>query len=263
MRFWVGVFAIAVWAPLGMWAQTSVQAGPEVAPQAQPAVLSIPFGVVNGKLVTSGDYVIFIDDEQPGSSFALSRDDVANATVDNGMLVLDLRKAVRNRGGETKRLNLRTTDPAAAASFVSWAKAAGQAGPQPSAAPRTDEPQAGRPAGVTQAGAPAPAGSAPAQTLGPGALTYQARHKHRIGSCTGRLILGPDRIAYESITAIGDSRQWDLKDIKELKRDNPYSLKIVPFTGNDYSLDLIGNGMDNAEYKVLVDRITAVRVARQ
>ena len=54
----------------------------------------------------------------------------------------------------------------------------------------------------------------------------------------------------------------NLKDIKELRRDNPYKIKIEPFNGGDYDLEIQGQGMDNAQFKLLVDRITAARVAR-
>ena len=93
--------------------------------------------------------------------------------------------------------------------------------------------------------------------------TYQVEHGHRpFGSCSGRLILTNSTVAYESIDNISHSRQWELRDIKELKLDNPYQLEIKPFAGNDYRFQLLGKGMDSQEYKDLVERITTARVER-
>ena len=89
--------------------------------------------------------------------------------------------------------------------------------------------------------------------------SYQVKHDHLLGSCRGRLIVEPNRLVFESITDIGHSRQWGLKDIKELKRDNPYGIKVVPFSGDTYDLEFQGRGMDSDEYRALVDRITSAR----
>ncbi len=86
------------------------------------------------------------------------------------------------------------------------------------------------------------------------------RHDHRIGGCDGRLIVEMDRVSFESITNVNHSRQWGLKDIKELKRSNPYGIEVVPFSGETYNLGIQGRGMSNDEYKALVDRITAARL---
>jgi hypothetical protein len=45
----------------------------------------------------------------------------------------------------------------------------------------------------------------------------------------------------------GPARQWELQDIEELERGNPYQLEIKPFAGNDYRFQLLGKGMDSRE----------------
>ena len=93
--------------------------------------------------------------------------------------------------------------------------------------------------------------------------TYQVKHNHLpFGSCTGRLILTTDGLAYDSLDNINHSRQGELEDIKELERGYPYQLEIKPFAGRDYGFQLSGRGMDNREYKDLVERITKARVMR-
>ncbi len=61
---------------------------------------------------------------------------------------------------------------------------------------------------------------------------------------------------------MASSRRWQLKDIKEIKLKNPYEIEIDPFIGGKYTLRLDGKGMDNSEFKTIVDRVTAARVAR-
>lgn len=68
-----------------------------------------------------------------------------------------------------------------------------------------------------------------------------------------------DRIVFESIDDIGDSRNWLPKDIKELKLDNPYKLTIDPFSGSKYTFEFQGQGMDPEVYRSLVDRVTTAR----
>jgi hypothetical protein len=91
-------------------------------------------------------------------------------------------------------------------------------------------------------------------------MSFQVKHDHFIGSDTGRLMVTPTQVVYESVTDVNNSRQWSLSDIKEVHRDGPYKLKIVPFSGDDYSFQLMGQGMTSGQYQMLVERITGARV---
>jgi hypothetical protein len=94
------------------------------------------------------------------------------------------------------------------------------------------------------------------------ATTYQVLHKHMIGECSGRLIISGDRLSFESVTDLNHSRQWSLRDVSELKRQNPYELEVRPFVGNSYNFELLSQGMDSDAYRVLVDRIATLRTAK-
>lgn len=110
------------------------------------------------------------------------------------------------------------------------------------------------PAAPPAAAAP-PAGADPQDML----ASYQVKHDHRIGSCQGRLILMSDRVAFESIDDINDSRQWMLEDIKEVKQNGIYKLQVEPFIGDTFNFELVGKGMDSGEFRRLVDRIAQAR----
>jgi hypothetical protein len=212
------------------------------APQAQPGrahkvELSIPFGVVPGTLVTSGDHLIFIDEQQPGDSFAVYRPEIADIRVEEGTLRVQTRRPVRDRSGERSQFNIRLVDPAGAEPVVTWSRVPTQTVAASGNAPRTDERSAN-------------------------ATTFDVRHNHTFGGCTGRLIVSADRLVYESVSELNDSRQWSMSDIRELNRNSPYHLEIKPFSGNSYTFEFSGQPMDNQVYSQLVDRIAAARSTR-
>jgi hypothetical protein len=64
------------------------------------AELSVPFGTVSGKLVTVGEYLVFIDEDRPEASFALSRGEVQNLKVEQDTVSFQAARPVRDRSGE-------------------------------------------------------------------------------------------------------------------------------------------------------------------
>lgn len=214
-----------------VWAQTTVQV--------QKAQLSIPFGSVTGSLVLAGDMLVFIDDTNPEASFAASRADITEVRTEGEAVVVDLRRPVRDRTGERNRVSFRMMQGGATGVLADWWR-------------RTPNATGGGTAPVVPVSTSADAG----------ALTLPVRHDHRVGGCTGRLIIGEDRINYESLSEVAHSRQWNLRDIKEIKRKNPYHLEIDSFGEDDYNFDLQGKTLDTADYQKLVDRIAAARAKR-
>lgn len=210
--------------------------------QVQRAELSIPFGTARGVLVSVSNYLIFVDEDRPEMSFAIERSAIKNIAAEKEVLTVDTHRPVQDRSGQKTRLVFRLKGDDDAATVARWA---GTISPAP----------------VATAVPVATGGSASVAALGSGLTrTYQARHKHRFGGCSGSLILTENGVAYDSIDKIEDSRQWQPKDIKEIKLKNPYQLQINPFVGEDYELELLGTGIDSQVFKQLVDRITAARV---
>jgi len=197
-------------------------------------------------MVKVGDYLVFIDEDQPNNSFAIRRNDVRNITAQESRVTIDLNSPIRDRSGERTSFVFQLPDQSGAMALATWPQ--GTAGASPAAT------------------LPSQTGSTGSQsTSSQGAngvmATYQVTHGHLMGNCHGRLIVRQDIIVYESIDELEDSRQWALRDISELKLDNPYELTIKPFRGDEYSLTFDGKGMDTGMFRQLVERVTSSRVA--
>jgi len=225
----------------------------EVRVEVRDARLSIPFGEVQGTVVRVGDYLVFIDEEQPNNSFAVSRSDVRNISAQDNHVTVDLNRVVRDRSGERTSFILQLTDPADALALSTWAPM------RNATAGMTSSPTSGQTSGqTTGSGGQTAVGMEGSNGV---IATYQVTHGHTFGSCHGRLIVRQDIIAYESIDRNEDSRQWALRDVQELKLDNPYELDVKPFRGDEYSLTFDGKGMDTGIFRQLVERVTSSRVA--
>lgn len=198
------------------------------------AELSASFGAIAGKLVVQENTLTFVDLEKPESSFALDKSNVQSINRTGDALVVQLKKAVRDRMGETTRLTVRIAAPNESATVEQWLQQ-----------------------GVSAATA------APAKATDSERWSFPARRNKMIGGTDGTLIITPERVIFESLDKAEDTRRWELKEIKELKRKNPYQVEVIPFTGEKYDLKLSGTGMDNDQFRQLVDRIARERSARQ
>lgn len=208
--------------------------------EAQQVQLAVPFGTVEGQLVISGQNLMFIDQQHPGGSFTVSRDNVKNINAQGTDMTIDLVRPVQNSGGPTNRLVFRMTNPTVTQSVVQWF-------------------HEGQTASSQQAGAAERSAPNAPQVI----MSFQVKHVRRFGGDDmGRLLVTPGQLSYESVTSVNKSRQWNLSDIKEVRRDGPYKLKIVPFSGDDYNFDLLGQSMSSDQYQMLVDAVTRARISR-
>lgn len=222
-----------VW--FGLFVFFSLQLPGQVPLEITEAELAIPFGSIDGRLILVGDYLIFLDYDEQRNSFAVTKNQIQEAQVLEQTVVILLLRPVFVQSEAKAQLTLRLDSSDRAKTLTEWAR-------MPSSVPSL----------VSQ--------SDVQQEV---VTTYQVEHSHRpFGSCSGLLILTNTTVAYESIDNISHSRQWELRDIKELERGNPYQLEIKPFAGNDYQFQLLGKGMDSREYKDFVERITKARVTR-
>jgi hypothetical protein len=199
---------------------------------------SIPFGTVTGKLLLLGNYLVFVDDQQPAASFVIAKSVIENLTAEGTSVTIQTRESIRDRSGEVRRLSFRVVSGGDPALVTSWYGSG----------------VSGVPASPGRSAASGPSASS--------AGTYQARHNHRIGSCRGRLLVTPDMLTFESVDAVDHSRRWEYRSIKEIRNPNPYELQITPFSGGSYKLLLDGSSMDPAAFKQIVDRVTAARTGR-
>ncbi len=94
--------AILVYSASLLFAQTTAMV--------QNADLAIPFGTVSGKIVMTGDHLVFIDEERPDQSFVVAKNEVKGISIQDGTASLELRHPVRDRSGERSQLSLRLTN---------------------------------------------------------------------------------------------------------------------------------------------------------
>lgn len=209
----------------------------------QKAELSVPFGVVKGRLIAVNETLVFLDEEMPDASFTIEKASIKTMTEQDGVITIDTNKPVKDRSGERSRLALRLTEGNSAALTAWYNTATGTV--VDSGVIRT-----------ASATAPAPADMT-------GTKVYQARQKRfPVGSTDGKLIISETEIAFESLNDIKRSQRWSYADIKEMKQTSTYLIEVVPFRGDKYRLELQGEGMSSAQFKALTDRIAAARTTK-
>lgn len=210
------------------------------------AQLSGPSGTTNGKIVVTGDRIIFVDDERPEQSFAVGKGDVRKLTFQQGELSVDLGRPVTDRFGSRTNLVLRTDNPQHIQSVATWAGIPMTGG---TATVRTDE--------ARDMSAQQQAGSA---AVTPGVLSFDARHDHAAGNCYGKLLVSSEGLRFESVGERDHSRSWKWNELEEVDR-NPSEQKIIiePNSGEDFTLKLSdGSQFDNV-FRAITDRMVSAR----
>lgn len=227
----LGVGVLALGLSISLTAQTPVVV--------QRADLSIPFGTVPGKLLVVADQLVFVDNDRQEDSFTIARSEIQEMKTDNDVVMITTRHPIRARGEEKLQFNFRLRE-GSSESLMVWAN--------------------------VKSASPATAPSALAAEAGEEGerWVYNAKHPHRValvpsGSCTGKLIITRDRVAYESLEEREHTRQWPLADIKKIKRKSPYQLEIEPFNRDNYTLEIEGKGIDIGIHKKLMDWISLAR----
>jgi hypothetical protein len=238
---------IAAWASMALFAQSDVQV--------QRVEMLQPGGTIFGKLMTVGDRLIFVDDNQVNSSISIPRTQIRDVNLQEGLLTVELQAPVRDRSGQTSRLSFRVGNPVP---YQNWYRNSGSGASAPSSAPSRTETPPAQPA-------PPPPNNQPEAARPNGTSgeshSYQARHNHFLtGGCNGKLLVLPDRLIYESVDDSSHSRQWQYSDIREIQLDNPYKLEVKPFTGGDYDIQMVGQALESSVYQTVVDRIVRGRV---
>jgi hypothetical protein len=213
--------------------------GAQTKVEVKKAELSVPFGTVKGTAVLVGDYLVFIDEQQVQSSFAIARSEIQKITSEERGVNIETRQPIRDRSGERSQFTVRLSE-GDLATLMNWSRMT------PTATPAT----------TAVAAASVPAVRTAEQ------MSYPAEFTQFVGrNSRGRLMVTADMVAYESIDNVQSSRRWQFKDIKEIKLKNPYEIEIQPFVGDRYNLKLEGKGMDAGDFKTIVDRITTARIA--
>lgn len=202
------------------------------------AELSVPFGEADGKLIAVGDSLVFVDDDKPEFSFAIERNNIADLSKDDEVLTIQTKRMVKDRSGEKMRFVFRIKS-GKTSDLVKWLG--------------SDSPKQIVVVGNREM----------PRSNSNSAMIYEAEHKHSLyGSCKGRIIVNDDRISYESLDDRDHSRQWNFVDVKKMKRKSPYKLEIQPLTGDDYTFEILGQGIDINDFKTMENKLAAAKADR-
>lgn len=201
------------------------------------AELALPFDKTEGKLLAVGNSLVFIDDDKLEFSFVIEKNNIADLQKDDEVLTIQTKLAVRDRSGERMRFVFRLKD----GKSNDLVRRLNADFPQQTIISNSEMPKINAVS----------------------SMVYEAEHKHRLfGSCKGRIIVTNDRISYESLDEREHSRQWNLIDITKLKRKSPYKLEIQTFSGNGYTLEILGKGIDINDFKTLENNLAAAKANR-
>ncbi len=235
---------------LGIGAAAFAQAPVKV----QKAELSIPFGVVKGKLIAVGDTLVFVDEETPDASFSIEKATIRNFSEADGVITIDTNRPIKDRSGERSKLAFRLSE-GNGAGLAAWFKD-----------PASMVAAAVKPSGdssVAKTVTSTVSQSSGMSSDNAASKVYQARQKRfPVGSTDGKLVISENEIAFESLNDIKRSQRWSYQDIKEIKQESTYLIEIVPFRGDKYKLELQGEGMSSSQFKALTDRIAAARTVK-
>src|SRR5215204_648008 len=84
--------------------------GAQTKVEVKKAELSVPFGTVNGTAVLVGDYMVFIDEQQVQSSFAIARSEIQKITSEGRGVNIETRQPIRDRSGERTQFTVRLSE---------------------------------------------------------------------------------------------------------------------------------------------------------
>ena len=205
------------------------------------AELAIPFGAAKGQVSLVADQLVFVSIENPKSSLAIARADIAKIDRTGDVVTIVTRRQLRDSDGDRDTFKFRLAQPA---TIMRWYETTAPAAPVTASTP---------------ASAPATATAPGAAPSAPIIASYAVKHSHTLGSCQGTLILTADAVNFESTDRIEDARIWKLIDIKKVEQNGIYKLKVEPFQGDSFNFELSGKGIDSTEFRQLVDRIARAR----
>jgi hypothetical protein len=191
----------------------------------QKVTVNTPSGTISGKVVGTGDKLVFIDDADPSKSFTLHRGQIANYTSENGAVVVSLARPVADQAGTTSNLRITVADTNNSAAITRWMS-------MPVERSRT----------VT---------------------TYSAdvKHDHKgEGHCTGKLLADDNTLRFESVSEAAHSRTWNYNNISSFKTEKDHALlKVVPNAGEEYHFNIVNGATAGALYNLVSDKIVAAR----
>src|SRR5829696_4382031 len=86
----------------------------------QKVTVNTPSGVITGKVIGSGDTLVFVDDADPQKSFKLSRGSVSNYKTENGDIVVEMVRPETDAAGTAGNVRITVVDTNSQAAITKW-----------------------------------------------------------------------------------------------------------------------------------------------
>ena len=195
-----------------------------------PAQITTSYGTEPGKLITVGDRMIFVDEVNPGNSFAIPRSEITSLNLGNGVMTINLTQPFASPFGSGSTMMVRLSNPNSPGEIASWAGISG-----------------------------GPLGEASREAVQPGAPLYEYNARH--DDDEGRLVLGANEVSWQDLKHANRSRTWAYSAIKKFERDSDdHEVKLEPYGGDTYKFKIEGGKtITNEVYNLIADRIIAAR----
>jgi hypothetical protein len=86
----------------------------------QKVTVNTPSGVISGKVVGTGDNLVFVDDNDPQKSFTLNRGRIRDYTTQKGEILVELERPTIDQPGTQFNVRITVVDPANATALTQW-----------------------------------------------------------------------------------------------------------------------------------------------
>jgi hypothetical protein len=193
----------------------------------QKVTIMTPSGTITGKVVGTGEKLVFVDDRDPVNSFTLTRGEVRQfKTTDGGDIVVELARPVADQAGTTSNVRITVIDPASSATLTRWFE-------MPVERSRT----------ITT-------------------YSTDVRHDHRDGEghCNGKLMANDTTLRFESVSEAGHSRSWNYNDLRSFEKEPDHSLlKVTAKNGENFHFKTVNGKTAGALYDVVAQKMVDAR----
>jgi hypothetical protein len=232
--------------------------------EAYRADLTVPFGEIPVRIVPVDDFLVFIDEENPGTSFVVRRDDITNATAEADRVSMNLLNPIEDRSGHTQGLSFRVRERGTADALARWhqqpAALEERAYQEPRREPVRDDVRDEPRVEVFDAPDPVAEEERPA-VFAVEERNYEARHLHFFGSCRGTLTITDNMVIYDSPENPNHSREWRLGELQDVRMHDSRFVTVYPRDETHYNIELTERGIARATIDELLDAIAATRRA--
>jgi hypothetical protein len=187
--------------------------------------IATPSGTISGKVVGTGDKLVFVDDTNPASSFTLTRGEIREYKNDNGAIVVHTARPSTDASGTTSNLRITVVDPANATAITKWLS-------MPAERART----------VTT-------------------YSTDVRHDHKgQGGCNGKLLADDTGLRFESVTQADHSRSWSYGEVQSFDKEKDHALlKVRSKSGDSYDFNAVNGATAGALYNLVAQKIVSAR----